>query len=49
MIVTGNDPKERNTLQEHLVREFEMKDFSELKYFLRIEVSRSKKCIFLSQ
>ena len=49
MIVTGNDLEERKTLQEHLAREFEMKDLGELKYFLGIEVSRSKKGIFLSQ
>jgi hypothetical protein len=48
MIVTGNDLEERKTLQEHLAREFEMKDLSEWKYFLGIKVARSKKCIFLS-
>ena len=49
MIVTGDDPEERKALQEHLSHEFEMKDLGELKYFLGIEVSRSKKGIFLSQ
>jgi hypothetical protein len=49
MVVTGNDPEERKALQEHLSREFEMKDLGSLKYFLGIEVSRSKKGIFLSQ
>ena len=49
MIVTGNDSEEMKTLQKHLAREFEMKDLGELKYFLGIEVSRSKKGIFLSQ
>ncbi|XP_059599016.1 uncharacterized protein LOC132255176 [Vitis vinifera] len=43
MIVTGNDSEEMKTLQKHLAREFEMKDLGELKYFLGIEVSRSKK------
>ena len=49
MIVTGNDPEERKTLEERLAREFEMKDLGELKYFLGIEVSRSKKGIFVTK
>ncbi|KAK3037179.1 hypothetical protein RJ639_031066 [Escallonia herrerae] len=49
MVVTGNDPEEREALQGHLSREFKMKDLGPLKYFLGIEVSRSKKRIFLSQ
>ena len=49
MIVTGNDSEEMKTLQEHLAHDFEMKDLDKLKYFLGIEVSRSKKGIFLSQ
>ncbi|RVW90875.1 Retrovirus-related Pol polyprotein from transposon RE1 [Vitis vinifera] len=42
MVVTGNDPEERKALQNYLSREFEMKDLGPLKYFLGIEVSRSK-------
>ncbi|RVW62922.1 Retrovirus-related Pol polyprotein from transposon RE1 [Vitis vinifera] len=49
MVVTGNDPEERKALQNYLSREFEMKDLGPLKYFLRIEVSRSSEGIFLSQ
>ena len=49
MVVTGNDSEERKALQEYLSREFEMKDLGPLKYFLGIEVSRSKMGIFLSQ
>ncbi|KAL5540944.1 hypothetical protein UlMin_044920 [Ulmus minor] len=49
MVVTGNDPEERKALQTHLSREFEMKDLGPLKYFLGIEVSRSKEGIVISQ
>ena len=49
MVVTGNDPEERKGLQNYLSRKFEMKDLGPLKYFLRIEVSRSSEGIFLSQ
>jgi hypothetical protein len=48
MIVTRNELAERKRLQQHLTRDFEMKDLGELKYFLGIEVSRSDKGIFLS-
>ncbi|PRQ26985.1 putative RNA-directed DNA polymerase [Rosa chinensis] len=49
MIVTGDDPKEINELQKYLSKESEMKDLGQLKYFLGIEVARSKKGISLSQ
>ena len=49
MIVTGNDVDERAALQTYLSREFKMKDLGSLKYFLGIEVLRSKQGIFLSQ
>ena len=49
MIVTGNDPEERKALQNYLFKEFEMKDLGSLKYFLKIDVSRSSEGSFLSQ
>ncbi|KAL6131056.1 hypothetical protein ACLB2K_069434 [Fragaria x ananassa] len=49
MIVTGDDPKEMESLQKCLSKEFEMKDLRQLKYFLGIEVARSKEGISLSQ
>ncbi|PRQ39952.1 putative RNA-directed DNA polymerase [Rosa chinensis] len=49
MIVTGDDLKEMEALQKYLSKEFEMKDLRQLKYFLGIEVARSKKGILLSQ
>ena len=49
MVVTRNDPEESKALQKYLSEEFEMKDLGSLKYFLRIEVSRSNRGFFLSQ
>ena len=49
MIITGNDEEEISKLQEHLATEFEMKSLGGLKYFLGIEVARSKRGIFISQ
>eukprot|EP00268_Persea_americana_P023591 TRINITY_DN23153_c0_g1_i1.p1 TRINITY_DN23153_c0_g1~~TRINITY_DN23153_c0_g1_i1.p1 ORF type:complete len:128 (+),score=19.60 TRINITY_DN23153_c0_g1_i1:30-386(+) len=46
MIVTGNDAAERTALQTYLSLQFEMKDLGPLKYFLGIEVLRSKRGIF---
>lgn len=49
MIITGDDTDEMKKLQEYLSTEFEMKDLGGLKYFLGIEVARTKTGIYLSQ
>lgn len=49
MIITENDSKEIEKLQEQMAIEFEMNNLRELKYFLGIEIARSKQCIFLFQ
>ena len=49
MVVTGDDHEEISSLQQYLASEFEMKQLGDLKYFLGIEVARSKHVIFLSQ
>ncbi|XP_048433105.1 wall-associated receptor kinase-like 20 [Pyrus x bretschneideri] len=49
MVVIRNDPAKRSVLKKYLSMEFEMKDVRSLKYFLGIEVSRSKFGIFMSQ
>ena len=48
MIITGNDEEETTRMQKELATEFEMKNLGGLKYFLGIEVVRSKQGIFLS-
>ena len=49
MIITGNDQDEISSLQQYLTSEFKMKQLGSLKYFLGIEVARSKHGIFLCQ
>ncbi|WJZ97833.1 hypothetical protein VitviT2T_016408 [Vitis vinifera] len=49
MIITGDDVEEISRLQDQLSTEFEMKNLGGLKYFLGIEVARSRQGIFLSQ
>ncbi|KAJ0589411.1 putative RNA-directed DNA polymerase [Helianthus annuus] len=49
MIITGNDEEEMKKLKANLFTEFEMKDLGRLKYFLGIEVLRSKQGIFICQ
>ncbi|KAJ9553092.1 hypothetical protein OSB04_017137 [Centaurea solstitialis] len=49
MIITGNDEEEMSKIKTNLFTEFEMKDLGRLKYFLGIEVLRSKQGIFICQ
>ena len=49
MVITGNNEREIKELKKKLFMEFEMKDLGNLKYFLGIEVFRSKKGIFINQ
>jgi Reverse transcriptase (RNA-dependent DNA polymerase) len=49
MIITGDDQDEIDRLEKKLFEEFEMKDLDGLKYFLGIEVARTKEGISLSQ
>ncbi|CAN1815372.1 Retrovirus-related Pol polyprotein from transposon TNT 1-94, partial [Linum perenne] len=49
IVITGDDEEEITSLKKQLAKEFELKDLGELKYFLGIEVARSKKGIVLSQ
>ena len=47
--ITGNDHAGISNLKAFMHSKFHTKDLGELKYFLGIEVSRSKKGMFLSQ
>jgi len=49
MIITGDDEEEISRLQKALATYFEMKNLGEIKYFLGIEVARSREGILLSQ
>lgn len=49
IVLTGNDVEEIPQLKEYLAKEFEIKDLGSLKYFLGIEVVRSKDGIFICQ
>jgi hypothetical protein len=49
VIVTGNYQDDISSLQKYLASEFEMKQLGNLKYFLGIEIARTKHVIFLCQ
>ena len=43
IILFGNDMEELQNLKKYLSKEFEVKDLGNLKYFLGMEVARSRK------
>ncbi|BBH10363.1 RmlC-like cupins superfamily protein, partial [Prunus dulcis] len=49
IVITGDDPKAIQSIKDFLNVRFRIKDLGPLKYFLGIEVARSKKGIFISQ
>ena len=49
IILTGNNPQEMSRIKVALNREFEVKGLGNLKYFLGMEVARSKEGIHISQ
>ena len=49
IVITGDDYREINNLKASHAGEFEIKDLGSLKYFLGMEVARSKKGIVVSQ
>ena len=49
IILTGDDDSELEKLKKFLAQEFEIRDLGALKYFLGMEVARSKEGIFVSQ
>ncbi|KAH9751535.1 hypothetical protein KPL71_014332 [Citrus sinensis] len=49
IILTGSDGDEMSRLKKHLASEFEIKDLGPLRYFLGMEVARSRMGISVSQ
>lgn len=49
IILTGDDESEMARLKRKLAAEFEIKDLGNLKYFLGMEVARSRKGIIVTQ
>ena len=48
IILTGDDLEGMESLKQCLVKEFEIKELSRLKYFLGIKVAHSQQGIFIS-
>ena len=48
-MITEDDKKRIDSLKKYLHKHFQTKNLESLKYFLGIEMARSKKCILLSQ
>jgi Reverse transcriptase (RNA-dependent DNA polymerase) len=48
IVLKGNDHVVMKRFKTNLAKEFEMKDLGKLRYFLSIEVARSKKEVVLS-
>ena len=49
IILTGDDTEEMSRLKQCLAKEFEIKDLGQLRYFLGMEIARSKEGIVVSQ
>ena len=49
MVITGNNEEEISDLKKKFFMEFVMKDLGNLKYFLGIEVLKSRRGIFINQ
>ena len=49
MVNTGINKEEISDLKRKLFMEFEIKDLRNLKYFLGVEVLRSRQAIFINQ
>lgn len=49
IIITRNDEEGIESLKKLLVREFEIKDLAQLRYFLDMEVGQTKKGIVVTQ
>ncbi|CAM8995198.1 unnamed protein product [Rhodiola kirilowii] len=49
IILTGDDLQEMIRLKQSLAKEFEIKDLGQLKYFLGVEIARSKRGIVVTQ